>query len=317
MLRIPPHADLHGGVFLCRHALALGYDHDCIARAVKRREWRRLRRGAFTSQHRWDAADARARHLLMTHAVAQQVGPQSVVSHASSAVALGLPLQGVALSEVHVTRPYGTSRRSAGVAHHSASLDGADIVAAADLLVLSPARTSLDLAREWGRAAGMVAADAVLRTTTVTPQQLRDAAEQMADWPGGRDAAFVASEADARSETPGESLSRLVCLELGYPLVLQVEIEDGLGQVIARVDGLLFEEDVIVEFDGAVKYATDGDAGSALFAEKKREDRLRELGFEFVRLTWGDLPLTQLVDRKIRRAIERSRERRAARRRGR
>ena len=63
---------------------------------------------------------------------------------------------------------------------------------------------------------------------------------------------------------------------------------------------------MLIEFDGRVKYAT----GDALWAEKQREDRIRGLGYEVVRLTWADLKnperVRRLVDAAIRRAARRT-----------
>lgn len=68
----------------------------------------------------------------------------------------------------------------------------------------------------------------------------------------------------------------------------QVEIRDDLGRFVARVDFLFRELNLIVEFDGALKYA-GADGREALIAEKRREDALRRLGYRVVRLTWADL----------------------------
>ena len=66
------------------------------------------------------------------------------------------------------------------------------------------------------------------------------------------------------------------------------------GVVGARVD-LLVGDRVVVEFDGLVKY--EGAEGrAALAAEKRREDWLRSLGYEVVRLTWADLDRPRRVD---------------------
>ena len=61
----------------------------------------------------------------------------------------------------------------------------------------------------------------------------------------------------------------------------------GGAEVVARVD-LLVGARVILEFDGALKYADDP-SGLSLFKEKLREDRLRALGFVVVRVSWADL----------------------------
>lgn len=48
-----------------------------------------------------------------------------------------------------------------------------------------------------------------------------------------------------------------------------------------------------------------------MFEEKRREDRLRELGFEVVRVTWTDLERPNIVLDRIRAAIARARLRTA------
>jgi very-short-patch-repair endonuclease len=109
---------------------------------------------------------------------------------------------------------------------------------------------------------------------------------------------------DARSESVGETRLRLMLVAAGLPVRSQVRISDG-GTVFARVD-LLVEDRVVVEFDGAVKYAGDV-SGRTLFEEKRREDRLRELGFEVVRVTWADLERPQIVLDRVHAAIARAR----------
>jgi very-short-patch-repair endonuclease len=57
---------------------------------------------------------------------------------------------------------------------------------------------------------------------------------------------------------------------------------------------------VVIEFDGKVKYR-DGD-GDTLFQEKRREDRLRRLGYTVIRVTWSDLGRPERVVAWIRQA---------------
>jgi hypothetical protein len=78
---------------------------------------------------------------------------------------------------------------------------------------------------------------------------------------------------------------------------------------------------LIIEFDGRAKYErcpalgesrlADGDL---VWAEKQREDRLRELGFEVIRLVWPDLsdPRRVLAIRRLQAAAERGRSRGAS-----
>jgi len=68
----------------------------------------------------------------------------------------------------------------------------------------------------------------------------------------------------------------------------QVEIRDSQGRLVGRVDFLFRAAAVIVEFDGAVKYA-GAEGREALVREKRREDALRVMGYRVVRLVWADL----------------------------
>jgi very-short-patch-repair endonuclease len=64
------------------------------------------------------------------------------------------------------------------------------------------------------------------------------------------------------------------------------------------------------EFDGRVKYAS-GDP-NVLYDEKRREDRLRDIGFEVVRFNWTDVwNRPDMVAAKVRQAFARQ-ARRAA-----
>ena len=75
---------------------------------------------------------------------------------------------------------------------------------------------------------------------------------------------------------------------------------------ISQVDFYFPEHRTIVEFDGMSKY-TDG-SSVVLIQEKAREDRLRALGLQVVRLTWEDLAHPARTAMLIRRAFARSRE---------
>lgn len=66
----------------------------------------------------------------------------------------------------------------------------------------------------------------------------------------------------------------------------QVELRDASGHLVARVD--LVVDDVVLEFDGAVKYE-GADGREELVREKAREDAIRALGYRVIRVTWRDL----------------------------
>ena len=84
--------------------------------------------------------------------------------------------------------------------------------------------------------------------------------------------------------------------------------------MIARVDFLLSGAAVVVEFDGRSKYVdSDTSSGQRVLAqEKDREDALRSLGYEVVRLTWADLKDPEAVIRAVRAARRTAKARRRA-----
>lgn len=112
----------------------------------------------------------------------------------------------------------------------------------------------------------------------------------------------VLALADARVESAGESLSRVVIHQLGFELPEpQVEIRDAAGRLIARVDGLWKSNKLVGEFDGLQKYSGTY-VGSAppsevVVAEKQREDALRRVGHDVARWIWADLRTPARLER--------------------
>ena len=76
----------------------------------------------------------------------------------------------------------------------------------------------------------------------------------------------------------------------------------------ARVDFLWEDLGVVGEFDGEQKYGRllrNGELpADAVFREKVREDRLREMGYIVVRWIWDDLQHPERLVARIKRALE-------------
>ncbi len=106
---------------------------------------------------------------------------------------------------------------------------------------------------------------------------------------------------DGRSESVGESRLRVILRLAEIDVVPQSLIRDEAGRVVARVDFLVDGSNLVIEFDGLVKY-TDGGV-EALVAEKRREDRLRSLGYVVFRVTWAELARPEVLLARIRQAL--------------
>jgi hypothetical protein len=119
----------------------------------------------------------------------------------------------------------------------------------------------------------------------------------------------VVAFADARSESVGESRSRVAIARAELPPpTLQWEVRDGDGRLIGRVDFGWPEQRVIGEFDGKMKYGrqSTGDVteGETVYREKRREDELRAQRLAVVRWGWEDLEGFETVARRLRHGIE-------------
>lgn len=99
--------------------------------------------------------------------------------------------------------------------------------------------------------------------------------------------------ADGRSESVGESMTRVQLRQLGLPRPeLQATIVGTHGEVIGRTDFLISAHGTVIEFDGRVKYEkflrVGESSADVVYREELREDAIRATGLEVVRMTWRD-----------------------------
>ena len=153
-----------------------------------------------------------------------------------------------------------------------------------------------------GPISALVPADSALRAGSVTPAALADAVADLRHTGIGTvRIALARAEADRR-DSPGESRTAYVLRCLGFEVEPQLELmADGRR---FRADFRIVGTRVLVEFDGAVKYA-DG-RRETIFEEKRREDALRRQGWVVVRLVWADLDDPERVRRMMLDAIARA-----------
>lgn len=292
---------------LRKTALARGYADDEIARLRRHGQWTALQRGAYTVGE--GTLSRRDRHVLAVHATVAALPRPAVVSHASAAALHGLPLWGLSLDRVEITRhPPARSDLGTRLRSRVARLPAADVVPVGDLVVTSVARTVVDIARAAPFQPALVVADAALRAELVTSAELAGCVDEQAGIPGARRARRVVTEADGRSGSVGESRSRAVMLTMGLPMPdLQVEVHTPGGRFIGRCDFGWRQAGLLGEFDGRIKYGRllrpGQEPGDAVFEEKQREDALRDEGWGMVRWIWRELDTPAVLARRIERRL--------------
>lgn len=254
----------------------------------------RVRTGVYAEADRWDALDGTGRYRLRVLAAGRRLA-DPLFSHDSAAVVWRLPKIGRWPGAVHVTVPATSVARSFhDVRRHRVPRYPDHAVEVDGVRITGVARTVVDVARCWSFGAGLASADHALRLGWTTRERLERELARVGAGAGSRTARRVIGAASALAESPGESLSRAHLLDLGLPLpVLQHEVRDGEGAV-GRVDFWWPDLGLVGEFDGRRKYRADGvddqrAVEERVWAEKRREDRLRAAGLGVVRWTWSDL----------------------------
>jgi hypothetical protein len=288
--------------------LADGYSPAELRRDVRTGALFALRRGAYADPAQLPGSPE-ARHVLAVRAAWPALVSDAVISHASAAALFGLPLWGVRLDRVHVTRVRTHGGRVDPRLHvHSAKLTEGEIVVRDGIAVTSPSRTVVDLARSLPFEQAVSMADAALHQQLVVPEELADALGRAARRPGLAAARRVDAFADGLSESPGESRSRVHMRRFGLPEpVLQMPISTRLGTYYVDFGWPQFR--AVGEFDGLVKYGRllrpGQDPGEAVVAEKRREDAIREEGWRVTRWIWLEIERFDGVGHRIERSFRR------------
>ena len=300
------------GIILRRDAVALGYDDNYLARARRAGEYVRMRQGAYVLTPIWEQADRVGKHLLLVGAVVKLYDDRVAVSHQSACVTQGGPNWGLDLSTAHLTNLFGIGERSAArVTHHRGTCRVGDVSRNGAGWITSPTRSALDTATLAGRDAAVCVLDWYLNQGLVTDEELRIGLDAKTEWADTLALFTKVQLCDGRSESVGETRSRLLCVDRGLPRPeLQFRVFHPSGLIAGRTDFAWPQHRVLGEFDGIQKYLRTRRPGEtieqAVLREKAREDLLRELtGWTFIRLVWGDLATPAATEARIRRALGR------------
>lgn len=294
-------------VRLTRDLVTDGFTAAELARSIRSGELLHLRRGVYLPKLGTPPSSEEV-HRELVHATMRLASPGSVVSHSSAAILHRLPVLEVPTT-VSVTRPRAGGRKRSMLHLYVAGLDASEVIELDGLSVTSRARTVVDVGRSQSFGRSVVVGDAALRAG-LTRADLAMSVEGASGRPGVGAARRMAGFVDARSESPGESLSRVVFHGQGLTTpVLQYEVFDH-ENLVGRSDFCWPEERTLGEFDGKIKYGrllrTGETIQDVVYREKLREDALRDLGWQVVRWTWSDLQQPRALSSRLLRAFHRT-----------
>jgi very-short-patch-repair endonuclease len=226
----------------------------------------------------------------------------AVLSHHTAADLwdIAIPLQDPGGARVHLTVPSSSraeSRRDRSV--HRVPLADEDTTRRDGMPLTTPARTWRDLAGVLPPSALLAVTDQVLDRWVSRAELVRQLGRQ-ATGRGCARARAVLPVADARAESPMESVLRWLVHEAGLPAPeLQHTVRDHAGGFLGRADLAWPDRRVLVEFDGDVH------RDRAVFVgDLRRQNRLVAAGWTVLRFSSADvLGRPDEVVREIRRAL--------------
>lgn len=290
---------LERGFFVRREALAYGLDDGALRRGVRTGQLVRVRHGAYTFSDLWGTATGSERHAVLAGAVVLAHPERVALTHHSAVAMHGFESWRLPLHKVHVTRLDGGAGRHAGdVVHHVGRLEACEVETVGALPTVRAVRAALESGMLLDAERALILLDSGLRQGLFTTDDLVRQAALMDAWPRSQVLHLVATLADGRSGSVGESRCRHLFWRLGIPApLLQYDVYDESG-LVGTCDFAWPESGVLGEFDGKVKYQRYLRAGESpsdvVFREKRREDRLRRAtNWRVVRLTWDMLDAPQ------------------------
>lgn len=283
------------GFFTRPDAHGAGYGDRDLTRGIRDKTLVRFRRGGYAFTDEWNQWDTVIQHRVRCRAVMRSLGGNVALSHVSGALVHGIDWWGMPLDKVHVTRLDGGPGRTEGdVVHHEGLALDDDVVSVNELSTLRAERCVLEAASRSTNEAAFCLFESGLRGGAFTQEQLLRQHELLQWWPYMRHLHIPVRMADHLSGSIGESRGKWMFWTFGLPApISQYEVRHPNGELAGICDWCWPERGVLGEFDGRVKYGRllrpGQEPGDVVFAEKRREDVIRELtDCRMVRLIWDD-----------------------------
>lgn len=250
-----------------------------------------VRRGVYCDAAVWQATktDARSRHRIDAYAAWLSLGRRGWAAEYSAATILALPVPQDQLRHVTMSLAQRTQgrRRYPGLRLRSATVAADDVAVFQGVPTTLAPRTTADVSRAHGFAAGLAIGDAAMRAGFVDSGDLVTQANRMRGWPGSVDVTKVATHVSAARESPAESASYALFVDHGLDLPECNPWVIGEGYDGVRCDFRWRRYRLVGEVDGWIKYINPlwRPDERVLVDEKVRQLRIEEAGYVVVRWT--------------------------------
>jgi very-short-patch-repair endonuclease len=304
--------------------LRLGLTHSDIKRA-KSCCLRRLSRGVYLVKHvcnqkihrpLWASIEEKVHHVFVEHGdirdeveelsasvmarYAQRSDqitdpskpnpPPEVFSHISAALMHGLPIAYPVTPQVEVVRP-GINRRFTSIhvrgtvipKPHRTTIGGAEVT--------TLERTIIDVARSYHLDLSVAMLDNALRRNLTSKDKMLEALGQCLEKRNSTKVKLAINLADALRESPAEAIAAVRFFQFGITgMDPQITFRAESLPSNIRVDFRHRAAKLIVEIDGIGKlYLGSGVPRKELEAERRREQWLRDRGWQVIRISWREL----------------------------
>lgn len=219
--------------------------------------------------------------------------PETVVSHRSALIVHGLPIpyfEPGSRPFAEVIHPRNGVRHAPMLVRRR-ELDHEDIVEVDGAPVTSMLRTLADIARDYPIAFSVAVLDAAVHLGKTSEQTIADYCQAHAPRTLRGRVEAALGLMDGRRESVAESICAVRFDEYSITgFEPQVEVFDEQGHFIGRTDFADRNAKVIAEFDSEGKYHLPGkDPRAEMERERRREYKLRNLGYAVFRIRWQDL----------------------------
>lgn len=266
------------GVVLASEALSLGLTNAALGRRVAKGTLRRLHKGVYGV-----TAVAPSLHQTLL-AACRWGGPGTVASHRSAGHLWELDGCSELILEISGPRRL---RSSKVIAHRTPAVPILDTTEVDGIPVTKIERTVLDLAAVLDVDALEDALDSALRKRLTSVARLTLRCRGEAQRNGIRNLRALLAERDDKgrpSASRFETRLNRLFVAAGLPALREHKIWDG-GEFVARVDFCYPEANLIVEADGYRWHSHR----RAWQRDRERRNRLTELGWQVIQVTWDDL----------------------------